>query len=119
LKKGLRSERRSLSLAGLAILRLLNRLFVRQSSVGGEPPNTRIPLSVYRILVKAVRAIDFYVLGHLSHGSVELLTEPRRQAILAHFRDDNLKLQKYFGRELASFGYLAVDDRSGPRAPIQ
>lgn len=106
LKKGLRSERRSLSLAGMRILRFVNRLLVKRSSVGGEPPETRVLLPAYQFVVKVVRAIDFYVLGHLSRSSSCLLTDSRQNAILSHFRADNLRLQERFNFNLRELGYL-------------
>jgi len=109
MKKGLRSERRSLSVAGMRILRLLNRLLVKRSSVGGEPPTTRVFLSAYQFVVKAVRAADFYVLGHFSHNSSRLLTPSRKQAILSHFRADNTRLQERLGFDLRILGYLEND----------
>lgn len=106
LRKGLRTERRSLSFAGMKFLCFLNKQLVKRPSFGGTPPTTRVPLFVYQNVVRAVRAIDFYVLSHLSPGSSRVLTEKRRNAILAHFHDDNLKLQEYFGRSLREMGYL-------------
>jgi hypothetical protein len=110
MKKGLRSERRSLSVAGMRILRPINRLLVRRASVGGEPPTTRIPNFAYQFLVKAVRAIDFYVLGHFSPNSSSLLTESRRRAILRHFRVDNLRLQERLGLNVRKLGYLVDEE---------
>lgn len=106
LKKGLRSERRSLSVAGMRTLRFINRLLVKRSSVGGEPPETRVLLPAYQFVVKVVRAVDFYVLGHLSRSSSSLLTESRKKAILSHFRADNLRLQARFGVDARALGYL-------------
>jgi len=106
MKKGLRSERRSLSVAGMRILRPLNRLLVARSSVGGEPPTTRIPSSAYQFVVKVVRAIDFYFLGRFSHNSSSLLTAARRRAILSHFKADNMRLQERLGLNLRALGYL-------------
>jgi hypothetical protein len=111
MKKGLRSERRSLSVAGMRILRLLNCMLVKRSSVGGEPPTTRVFLSAYQFVVNAVRAIDFYVLGHFSHNSSSLLTESRRRVILSHFRIDNMRLQEVLGLDVHALGYLD-DDKS-------
>jgi hypothetical protein len=106
MKGGLRSERRSLSLAGMRVLRLLNRMLVKRSSVGGEPPTTRIPISIYQFVVKVLRAVDYYVLGRFSPGSSTLLTEDRRRAILAHFEVDNLRLQERLGMDLRALGYV-------------
>lgn len=106
LKKGLRSERQSLSFAGMKMLRRLNVHLVRRPSVGSKPPTTRVPLFIYQNVVRAVRAIDFYLLSHFSPGPSEVLTETRRSAIQAHFKNDNLKLQEYFGRDLGALGYL-------------
>ena len=65
-KMGLKSERRSLSLAAMRILRGINHMLVARSSVGSQPPTTRVPLSLYQFVVKAVRGIDFYVLARFS-----------------------------------------------------
>jgi hypothetical protein len=112
LKKGLRTERRSLSYAGMHLLRRLNKHLVHHSSVGGTSPTTRIPLSIYQNIVRAVRALDFYVLSHISPPSTRVLTEELRNSILGHFREDNLKLQNYFQRDLRALGYLVDESRS-------
>ncbi len=106
MRKGLRSERRSLSVAGMTLLRRLNRILVIRSSIGGATPETRIPPSIYRNIVRIVRALDYYILGKLSPDASSLLTGERRHAILSHFRQDNLLLQAYYGRDLAKLGYL-------------
>jgi len=106
LKTGLRSERRSLSFAGMTFLCFLNKRLVVRPSIGGAPPTTRVPLFVYQNVGRVVRALDYYLLTHFSPGSSKVLTEKRRNAILAHFRADNLKLQEYFGRSLREMGYF-------------
>jgi hypothetical protein len=106
MKKGLRSERRSLSVAGMFLLRRLNRILVIRSSIGGAVPETRIPTFIYRNVVRIVRALDYYVLSRLSADASSLLTGDRRHAILAHFRQDNLALQAHYGRDLSKLGYL-------------
>ena len=106
LKRGLRSERKSLSFAGIAILRWLNRRLVRRPSVGGAPPTTRVPQFVYQNVVRLVRALDYYLLSRFSPGPTRVLTEARRRTIQHQFRCDSLKLQQYFGRDLCMFGYL-------------
>lgn len=106
LTKGLRSERRSLSFAGMELLRFLNSYLVLKPSVGGAPPTTRVPLYIYQNVVRLVRATDFYFLSRFSPGSSRVLRSKRRDEILAHFRSDNLKLQEYFGRSLHELGYF-------------
>jgi hypothetical protein len=106
MRKGLRSERRSLSIAGMSLLRHLNRRLVIQSSIGGAVPETRVPPFIYRNIVRAVRALDYYLMSKLSTDASSLLTSDRRHAILAHFRQDNLALQAYYGRDLEKLGYL-------------
>jgi len=106
LREGLRSERRSLSLAGMNVLAALNRPMVARPSIGGEPPETRVPLKLFRNVVRAVRALDYYGLSHLSPKSSSVMPATRSRQILAAFRDDNLALQDYFGRDLSRLGYL-------------
>lgn len=113
MKKGLRSERRSLSKAGLSLLRRLNSFLVIKSSIGGEPPETRIPLAIYRNVVRAVRAVDYYLLRSFSADASKLLTSDLRKAILAHFKNDNLALQAYYGRNLSTLGYLEKESTPG------
>lgn len=110
LKRGLRAERRSLSLLGMRLLRWLNRQLVRRPSFGDAPPDTRVPLGAFRHAVRLVRALDYLVFSRFSAPSSLNLTEERRNAILEHFRDDNLRLQRHLGRELGSFGYFAAKD---------
>ena len=105
-KRTFLSERKSLSLSGMQCLRLLNRGLVEQSSFAGAPPVTKCPWFVYHNLVRAVRAVDYLVLGRFSASSSGLLTDGRRKSVLAHFRADNLRLQEYFGRDLTRMGYL-------------
>jgi hypothetical protein len=109
LKRGLRAERRSLSVAGMTVLRWVNRLFVRRPSFGDVPPVTRLPLFVFKNAVRLVRALDYFVLSRIAPPSSTLVTEERRRTILAHFHDDNLRLQNHFARELESLGYFAAD----------
>jgi hypothetical protein len=105
-RDGLRSERRSLSYRGMQILAGLNRLMVNRPSYGGGPPDTRVPLAVFRNVVRAVRAADYYALSRVSSGPSVLMTEARARQILDHFREDNLALQDYFRRDLYKLGYL-------------
>ncbi len=112
LQEGLRSERRSLSLAGMTLLAWMNKLTVTRPSFGGAPPTTRIPLSMFQNLVRAVRALDYYVLAHISPSSSKVLTADRAREILDYFRKDNLALQDYFGLDLAPLGYLAEEAQS-------
>lgn len=107
LEDGLRAERRSLSLGGMKLLASLNRGMVLRSSVGGEPPETRVPLGVFRNVVRGVRALDYYALGRFSDKSSAVMNNSLARRILAEFREDNLALQDYFGRKLAPLGYLA------------
>lgn len=116
LRDGLRSERRSLSLTGMKLLANLNRHLVRRASIGGEPPETRVPLPVFRNVVRAVRALDYYAIGHISRKSYAVMTERRSRRILAQFRADNLALQDYFGRDLSALGYLEPNVRVVPQA---
>jgi Sulfotransferase domain len=110
LKRGLRAERRSLSIAGASLLRRFNRHFVRRPGFGDAPPDARVPDVVFRNVVRFVRAIDYFALNRISSPSSTLLTRERRNAILAHFREDNLRLQGQLGRDLASLGYLTADE---------
>jgi hypothetical protein len=106
IRDGLRSERRSLSAAGMKILASINHVIVRQASVGGARPATRVPYFVFRNVVRAVRALDYYFLAHVSAKSATVMTADRSRRVLNHFREDNLRLQEYFGRNLAVLGYL-------------
>jgi len=106
LRDGLRSERRSLSAAGMRLLASINGRIIRRPSFGGAPPATRVPLFVFRNVVRAVRACDYYALARISPKSSAVMTADRSRRILAHFREDNLRLQEYFGRDLAALGYL-------------
>jgi hypothetical protein len=65
-----------------------------------------VPLFVFRNVVRAVRACDYYALARISPKSSAVMTADRSRRILAHFREDNLRLQEYFGRDLAALGYL-------------
>jgi hypothetical protein len=119
LKRGLLAERRSLSIAGMSLLRSLNRYLVRRPSFGDVPPDTRIPLGAFRLAVRFVRALDYFVLSRLFASSSTILDRERRNAILEHFRDDNLRLQSRMGRELVSLGYFPENDaaRTGANSP--
>jgi hypothetical protein len=105
-KKGMLNERRSLSLAGMRVLRAHNSLFVRRASVGDAPPVTRIPLPLHQFLVGVVRIADFYLLSRFSRGAEALLSDGRRREILARFREDNMRLQARLGVDLAGLGYF-------------
>jgi len=108
LRVGLRGERRSLSLKGMHLLAGLNRPLVRRASFGGESPDTRVPLAVFRNVVRGVRALDYYALRHMSPNSSDVMPAARSRRILAAFREDNLALQDYFGRDLTALGYLEI-----------
>lgn len=107
IREGLRSERRSLSLAGMRLLASLNRPMVKVSSFGSEPPATRVPQFVFKNVVRAVRAGDYYFISRLSPNSSRVMSRACTARILEHFRDDNLELQEYFKLDLAKLGYLA------------
>ncbi|MGH7006217.1 MAG: sulfotransferase domain-containing protein, partial [Alphaproteobacteria bacterium] len=63
LKHGLRTERRSLSVAGASLLRRFNRHIVRRPSLGDARPDTRVPYFIFRNAVRLVRAIDYFCLS--------------------------------------------------------
>ena len=104
--KGLRSERRSLSFVGMSLLRWVNQKLVVKPGFGGGPPTTRLPYFVYRNIGRAVRALDYYVLARVSPASAHALTPALRHLLMAHFEEDNRKLQAYFGSDLVKYGYL-------------
>jgi len=112
LTRGLRAERRSLSLAGMQLLRWLNKYLIRRPSMGGAPPISRVPMFVFRNVVRLVRGIDYFGLGRVSRGAASVLEAEHRKGILAHFHDDNLRLQDYFARELRSLGYFSAESMS-------
>lgn len=103
---GLRSERKSLSLAGMSLLRKVNGCLVRCPSVAGAPPTTKLPVLFYENMVRIIRALDFYVLRYFANGSSQVMSTSRRKAIQRQFRNDNLMLQEYFGCDLVKLGYL-------------
>jgi hypothetical protein len=105
-RDGLRSERRSLSLAGMRILAALNGRMVSVSSIGSQPPTTRVPQFVFRNVVRAVRALDYYLISRLSPKASAIMSHECRRRILQHFRDDNLALQEHLKLDLAKLGYL-------------
>ncbi len=109
LRDGLRSERRSLSHAGMQLLAWLNKFMVKRPSFGGAPPTTRVPLFVFLNVVRAVRAADYYLLARIAPKAAAVLTKERSREILDHFRDDNIALQDYFGRDLGTLGYFALE----------
>src|SRR4026209_1055540 len=106
LREGLRSERRSLSRVGIKLLSGFNAALVRRPSFGGEPPTLRVPLPLFRNVVKAVRALDYDALARVSPDAASLLTPERSNRILIHFREDNLRLQSHLGRSLVELGYF-------------
>lgn len=107
LREGLKRERRSLSYAAMKLLAWINRLLVRRPSFGGAPPTTRVPLIVFRNVVRAIRALDYFLVARVSPPSSRVLSPVRSRAILGHFREDNLALQEYFRRDLTALGYLS------------
>jgi hypothetical protein len=106
LMQGMLSERRSLSLAGMRVLATINRGLVKRSSVGGAPPDVRIPLQAYLAVVRVVRALDYYLLRHISTPAPALLSRQRASAIQTEFAADNLRFQQYLDRDIADLGYL-------------
>ncbi len=107
LRKGMLSERQSLSYAGMKVLRTINRLLVRRSSVAGAPPDTHVPAFLYRNISRVVRGIDYYLLAPFSPKASRVLTGDDRHRILAHFRQDNERLQSHLGRSLDGLGYFS------------
>lgn len=107
LRKGMLSERQSLSYAGMKLLRAINRLLVRRSSVAGAPPDTVVPAFLYRNVSRAVRGFDYYLLARFSPKASRVLTDDDRKRILDHFRQDNERLQAHLGRSLERLGYFA------------
>jgi hypothetical protein len=104
--KGMLSERRSLSVSGMRLLAAINRVLVRQSSIGGAPPQTRVPLVAYLTVVKSVRALDYYLLRHMSADAKSLLTKQRVKTIQEAFASDNLDFQAHLAKDLVRMGYL-------------
>jgi hypothetical protein len=104
--EGLRSERRSLSLAGMRLLAALNKPMVSVPSFASRPPTTRVPQFVFRNVVRGVRAADYYLLGRFAPRSSTVMSRELHLRVLDHFREDNLELQEYIGLDLAELGYL-------------
>jgi hypothetical protein len=113
MQKGMLSERRSLSVAGMRLLASINRVLVRQSCIGDAPPRTRIPLVAYLTVVNTVRALDYYLLRHMSADAKSLLTKERVREIQEAFASDNLDFQEHLAKDLARMGYLP-GPASGP-----
>ncbi|MCX6832731.1 MAG: hypothetical protein NT028_11495, partial [candidate division Zixibacteria bacterium] len=112
IKKGFLSVRKSLSYSGMLLLRHVNRWLIQTPSIAGSPPKGRVPLFVYRNLVRVLRALDHIVLAQFSRGASVLLTAERRNSLLQCFRSDNLKLQQYLAVDLSKFGYLEPTSES-------
>ena len=107
---GFLSERKSLSLGGMSVLRAVNRFLVRQSSFAGAPPLTRGPWFVYHNIIRAIRLFDHMVLGQVSGRSSSLLTKEVRRSLLEHFEPHNRLLKRHFNGDLVAMGYLATSD---------
>lgn len=119
IRKGMLSERRSLSVIGMRLLAAINRVLVRRSSIGGAPPETRVPLAVYLTVVKCVRAADYYLLRRMSADAKSLLTDERVRDIQEAFASDNLEFQAHMAKDLVRWGYLPPASGPAPGPPRQ
>lgn len=106
IKPNFLSERKSLSVGGMQVLRIINKLLVSNPSFAGAPPCTKCPTLIYRNMVRGIRILDLLLLKRLSQPASSIMSEENRLYLLSHFREDNLRLKDVVKLDLAAMGYI-------------
>tara|TARA_R110002096_G_scaffold170131_13_gene342316 strand:- start:4193 stop:5071 length:879 start_codon:yes stop_codon:yes gene_type:complete len=101
-ESNIKSHRKGLSKSGLEILRLLNKVLIKEKKNIYDEYNAYIPAYFYKILVKIIRVFDY----NMSPKKYKLLASQSKY-INELFAEDNIKLAKWFNKDLKKYGYGA------------
>lgn len=95
-----KSQRKGLSARGLKILASINKILVSNEQPDSSKVRTRIPHSIYSLIIKTVRVLDSWF------PSKKLaLTEEQLKEIENKFYKDNQLLAQITGRDIKKLGY--------------
>lgn len=95
------SRRKGLTKYGLRIIRFLNRFLVKNNENYKGVLETRIPVFLYKNIIRFVRLIDYFL-----PKKKENISAKEREYIIGKFKEDNNQLSKYLSKEIKPLGYL-------------
>lgn len=95
------SRRKGLTKYGLRIIRFLNRFLVKNNENYKGVLETRIPVFLYKNIIRFVRLIDYFL-----PKKKENISAKEREYIIEKFKEDNNQLSKYLSKEIKLLGYL-------------
>jgi hypothetical protein len=105
-RSGKQSKNAGLSLNGIRIMRLWNRLVVKQPEEAYyQKATTRLPFFLYKFGVRVLRVIDYYLPDRLKGNKKALLSADLTEKLRSEFDQDNRRLGDLLGRDLAPLGY--------------
>lgn len=104
-KKGLKSSRIGLSDLGLKTVRIFNHWVVIEQKLSFKQAKVKIPYSLYKSCLSAMRIIDYYLPKGIKGDKNRLLTHELGVRIRDEFRTDNARLAKLLGKDLSALGY--------------
>ena len=105
-RSGRRSKNTGLSLLGIRIMRLWNRLLVVEPEEAYYKKATaRLPYVFYKFGVRAIRVLDYYLPSRLKGNKKTLFTPRVVEKIRKEFGEDNRRLGELLSRKLVPLGY--------------
>ena len=100
------NRRVGLSLISLNLLRRFNICFVKEIEQYKKPMNTRVPLFLYKLFIRSLRVIDYYLIKNFSTSKGKLLKEELSDELRQKFGMDNRKLSEQVCVDLSQYGYF-------------
>jgi hypothetical protein len=100
-----RSRRTGLSLIGVKAIRRLNRSLVKRPAKSYRKADVAVPYFVYKNLQRLIRLADIYAPRAIKGDKKQLLTSDIVDRIRSEYSDDNQRLSRMLGKDLASLGY--------------
>lgn len=95
------SRRKGLTKYGLRIIRFLNRFLVKNNENYKGVLETRIPVFLYKNIIRFVRLIDYFL-----PKKKENISAKEREYIIGKFKEDNHQLSEYLSKDIKPLGYL-------------
>jgi len=101
----IREKRIGLSLTGMKLMRILNILLVNEPELFDKKAKTKLPYSIYKLILRLIKLIDYYLPNKLKGEKNNLLIADLVNKIDLMFQKDNLELGKLLGKEVKQLGY--------------
>lgn len=104
-QRGMVSRRVGLSILGIRVVRVFNKLVVTRPKRSFNEAQVRIPFLLYKVIQRALRILDFYLPKKLKGDKNAVLTEAAAAQIRREFSEDNARLAELLSKDMSELGY--------------